>query len=204
MEDVIDPFNEHCAVIEETVQSKRYTIFLDLVIDSPALYRKALYALQTATEADDVFININNCGGMLDTAIPIINAIKNCEGTVYGVLQRNAYSAASMILLACPNVVVEPYADMMCHGASFGTEGTVKNVIDYATHIKKTTERVTRDVYQHFLSESEIQRVLNNEEIWLDDEQIVERLRHRNKMLEQEGMGDVGCDGGDEYAMSPI
>ena len=51
-----------------------------------------------------------------------------------------------------------------------------------------------RDVYQHFLSESELDEVVRNREIWLTDEEIGERL---DRMYEARREQEMECSCGE-------
>ena len=169
---------EQCEVIQSsfTETFNMYDIVLDENIREPAYYRQAFHVLRTAKEGDRINMILNNSGGRIDSAICFRNLIQETQAEVLAVLEGETHSATSMIALSCHGVHVKPYASMMIHHASFGSGGTVQNVMDHVNFTSKQTERLIRDVYQHFLSESELDEVVRNREIWLTDEEIGERL----------------------------
>lgn len=164
-------------ITEQKAVSTAYRIWLDEQIKEPQYYRRALEVLETAGEDDYVFIHVDTTGGHVGTAVKLINAIRNSSATVMGVLEHRAYSAGSMILLACPRIMVKPYATLMAHSVSVGAGGDLQKLMDYGNFLKKETDRLIEDVYTGFLSPSEIEAVkLGSSEIWLTDSEILDRL----------------------------
>lgn len=197
-ENIFPLLKEQCEVIQSsfTETYNMYDIILDENIREPAYYRQAFHVLRTAKEGDRINMILNNSGGRIDSAICFRNLIQETQAEVLAVLEGETHSAASMIALSCHGVHVKPYASMMIHHASFGSGGTVQNVMDHVNFTSKQTERLIRDVYQYFLSEAELDEVVRNREIWLTDEEIGERLdRMYDARREQEMECSCGkCD----------
>ena len=195
-ENIFPILKEQCEVIQSsfTETYNMYDIVLDENIREPAYYRQAFHVLRTAKEGDRINMILNNSGGRIDSAICFRNLIQETQAEVLAVLEGETHSAASMIALSCHGVHVKPYASMMIHHASFGSGGTVQNVMDHVNFTSKQTERLIRDVYQHFLSESELDEVVRNREIWLTDEEIGERL---DRMYEARREQEVECSCGE-------
>ena len=186
-----------------------YDIVLDENIREPAYYRQAFHVLRTAKEGDRINMILNNSGGRIDSAICFRNLIQETQAEVLAVLEGETHSAASMIALSCHGVHVKPYASMMIHHASFGSGGTVQNVMDHVNFTSKQTERLIRDVYQHFLSEAELDEVVRNREIWLTDEEIGERLdRMYEARREEEALecscGECGLDNEEPFDLMSV
>lgn len=188
--------NEQCEVSQTSFTNFVYDIYLDEGIREPSYYRQALHVIRTASQGDRINLMINNGGGRLDSAISFVNALRDCEAEVVAVLEGETHSASSMIALSCHGVHVKPYASMMIHNASLGSGGTIQNVMDHINFTSKQTERLIRDVYKYFLTESEIEEVIRNREVWLDEDQIGERLENMFQMRaeEQQSCGEVGCE----------
>jgi len=93
------------------------------------------------------------------------------------VLENRAYSAGSMILLACPRIMVKPYASFMAHSVSAGVGGELQKMVDYSKFLQKESDRLIDDLYTGFLTTDEIQDVkFGKREVWLTDEEILARL----------------------------
>lgn len=175
-ENIFPMINDQCPVGHSTQVINSFDIVLDENIREPAYYRDAFQVLRQAQAGDRVNFFINNSGGRLDTAVCFVNLMKETQAEVYAYLEGETHSAASIIALNAHMIQVKPYASMMIHHASFGSGGTVQNVMDHVNFTSKQTERLIRDTYKFFLSETELDEVIRNREIWLTDEEIGERL----------------------------
>lgn len=189
--DVLGLGNRQALVTKQTINSTAYRIWLDEEIKEPPYYRDALEALETATEGDFIYIHIDSIGGSVGTAVKMINAIRQSDAQIMGVLENRAYSAGSLILLACPAILVKPYSTLMAHSVSAGTGGEMAKMWDYATFLKTETDRLIDDIYSGFLTKDEINSVkLGHKEIWLKDFEVSERLdtlaEFRRSLKEQE------------------
>lgn len=171
------PQNE-CPV---TYKDGTYHILLDEDIKSPSYYRNAYQTLRQAEEDETVEIIISSAGGVLTSAIIFKNLIEECRAEVVGVLEGEAFSAGSLILLSCPTIHIKPYSTLMCHSAAFGSSGIVQQVRDHVDFIGHQCENIMQDVYRDFLSDQEFSDLKRGVEIWLDYDQINERLE---KMFE--------------------
>ena len=176
-EDVMFPMlQDQCPVMHSTLSTNVFDIILDDNIREPAYYRDAFQVFRQAQRGDRINLILNNSGGRLDSAVCFVNLMNETDAEVVAILEGETHSAASIIALNAHGVEVKPYASMMIHHASFGSGGTVQNVMDHVNFTSKQTERLIRQTYQFFLSESELDEVIRNREIWLTDEEIGERL----------------------------
>lgn len=163
-----------------------FTIYLDEVFENNEYYREVLNVLETATENDEIILQINSDGGSLVAGLPIINAMKETKALTTTRLLCEANSLASMILLMGDNIHVAPYSSMLVHSVSFGVGGKGVDVKAQVDHTMKRCEEIFRDVYEFFLSEEEMEKVLNGKEEFYDFEQITTRLASRRDKLLQE------------------
>ncbi|MNK14315.1 Clp protease [compost metagenome] len=183
--------NRQVVVTEQSINSTAYRIYLDEEIREAHYYRKALEVLDTASESDFIYIHIDTIGGSVGTAVKLINAIRQSSAQILGVLENRAYSAGSLILLACPSILVKPYSTLMAHTVSAGTGGEMAKMWDYAQFLKTETDRLIDDTYSGFLTPDEINSVkLGHKEIWLRDYEVSERLdslaEYRRSLKEQD------------------
>lgn len=183
--------NRQALVTKQTMNNTAYRIWLDEEIKEPPYYRDALEALETASENDFIYIHIDSVGGSVGTAVKMINAIRQSEAQIMGVLENRAYSAGSLILLACPAILVKPYSTLMAHTVSAGTGGEMAKMWDYATFLKTETDRLIEDIYSGFLTKDEINSVkMGHKEIWLRDVEVIQRLdglaEYRKNLKEQD------------------
>ena len=142
--------------------------------------------LKDAQECDTIINIINSGGGELYLTTEILSAIANCKAEVVSELVGEACSAASMIFLAGDCFVVHPFTRMMIHTASTGIIGSSTDIKAEATHLDKEVERLIPYIYKDFLHEDEIRSVLDGKPIYLNDEEIIERLQFRQEIREEE------------------
>jgi len=104
----------------ETDDAGSYEMWLYDVIDSDDWYgvtaSEVVMALSMAG-GSDVLVHVNSPGGMATEGLAIYNTFKNYEGKVTMRIEGMAASAASIVVLAGNEVVIEPAAMMMIHDA---------------------------------------------------------------------------------------
>jgi len=162
-----------------------YTYHLDDEVTDSSDYRELLQMLYNASEDDVVRIVVSNYGGSLSTCVAIVNGIRSCRATTIGVLTSVAYSAAGAIWLACEAQEVHNHVGFMSHDGQGGTFGSMFQQKQQIEHSMAILRSLYQDVYEHFLTEEEIEVVLKNGDLWLVEGDIVNRLKNRTKILEE-------------------
>lgn len=168
--------------------SFNHVLQFDSDIEEPEYYAEFSDTLISASENDTVSIYFNTDGGSSQTMVQLINLLRNCKAQIDGYLVGSASSAGSFLLLHCDNIFIGDYTEMLIHTVSFGTRGDFPSVNAHVNHIGKQAERLLRETYKYFLTDEELNDVLvNNRQIWLDDEEINRRLeiRQQGYMSEQ-------------------
>ena len=89
-----------------SITHNKFEFNLDEEIKKPSYYRNLIEVLNNATEQDLVVLNINSGGGNLDSAISIIDALRNTRANTLARISGSAYSAAGIIALSCQNLEV--------------------------------------------------------------------------------------------------
>ena len=162
-----------------TVNFNTYHFHIDEEIKEPRYYRTLIDTLYTATPNDTVVLSINSDGGSLDSAVAIIEALRGSPAQTVSVIVGRCCSAASLIALSCQFTEVSEFAVGMAHSCRYGAGGSSGDIKGQAEFEHRMVEKIYRSVYQDFLSESEIQSVVNNGTIWMDNEDIINRLEQR-------------------------
>jgi len=180
--------------------SMKYEFYLDQEIVEPSYYRSLINVLNGASENDLVIININSGGGMLDSPISIMEALKATKANTVAFIAGSCYSGATLIALTCDDVVVGEFATFMCHNSSYGLGGYTTDIKDRANFEHKMTAKIYRSVYKGFLTDEEIDDVLDNKTIWMDSDEVVERLAVLNELR----LKDLEVDSLDPEREEPI
>ena len=178
--------NEQLEFTCSEMVSTKYEFHLDQDILEPSYYRPLITVLNNASENDLVVLNINSGGGMLDSAISVIEALKNTRAQTLACLVGSCYSAATLIALCCDNIDVGEFATLMCHNSSYGLGGYTTDIKDRANFEHKMISKIMHSVYKHFLSVEEVEAVLSNKTIWMDADEIVERFAKMQEKLQDE------------------
>lgn len=178
------------------VLSKSYTstvldLYLDSEIGSPDKYREIYHALSNAGHQDYIVLHVNSVGGRMDAGLQIINHIRNCKAKVVGVLHVECASMASAILLACDEWEINDFSTMMIHSCSYGAIGKQSDVHNRVQFTTKFNEKFIRKNYTGFLSEEEIQKVLEGADLYFDSDEITKRLETFSELRDKEDTEEV-------------
>jgi ATP-dependent protease ClpP protease subunit len=170
-------------VNSQTVSFQHHDVFLDSEIGEPENYRELISLLFNANEGDSVSIFINSPGGHLDSAIAIVEGIKNTSAQVTGFVIGACHSAASIISMYCHQVMVMDNAYSLVHTASFGSSGNTNNVKSHTEFTVDMVEKLLNDAYEGFLTKEELAKVKTGVELWFTSEQIREKMENRGKVI---------------------
>lgn len=165
----------------------QFTVTIDEAFTEPSYYRGVVSMLMGASEEDTVIFLINSPGGRLSGLLTLLEGINMTDATTLAVIVGECSSAASMFALHCDRVFVSENATMLCHNVSYGTNGKGSDVLAHVNHVAKTSEKLLRSTYKHFLDEQEILQLLSGQEIYMDSEEIKQRLQKKAEALEAEG-----------------
>jgi ATP-dependent protease ClpP protease subunit len=142
--------------------------------------------IRNASAVDTIRIYINSPGGDLYTTLQFLRVMSDTEATVVTSVEGACMSAATMIFLHGHMQEVTPHSLFMFHNYSAGTFGKGGEMYDQLQFERKWSENFMTEVYADFLTEEEIQSMLNNKDIWMDSEEVVKRLTELQKKRETE------------------
>lgn len=155
------------------------TIPIDEEVKQASYYRQVVQAINNLAAEDEINLEINSYGGNINGLVALLSALKRTEALSTAFINGEAHSAASFLALSCDNIVVSPHATMLVHFASAGSAGKVADMRKHVQHVHDTTEQLFRDTYQGFLSEEEIERCVEGNELWLNADEIIARLEQK-------------------------
>ena len=142
--------------------------------------------IRNAGKNDVVNIHINSYGGDLFTAIQMIRVLGECEGTVICSVEGACMSAATMVFLCADGFEVSGHSMFMFHNYSGGTIGKGGEMYDNIVHERKWSEKLLREVYADFLTEEEVESILNNKDIWMDGDEVIARLEAKKEKVNED------------------
>ena len=160
-----------------------YEFYLCGDIESSDEYISWFDNIRHAGQNDVVKIYINSCGGDLFTAIQFMRVLSETEATVIISVEGACMSAATMIFLCGDTFEISEHCMFMFHNYSGGTFGKGGEMLDQLQHERVWSEKLMREVYSEFLTEEEIQAILNNKDIWMDGMEVAKRLEQKKATL---------------------
>ena len=170
-------FPEQQKLLRKEIVNTLYEYFLYGEIGESSEYIELADALRSANETDEFIIRIDSGGGLLSGANVIINAINQCQAHVHCVIESMVGSAATFVMLACHSYSLGEEAECFVHTASSGYVGKEHEQHAYMQHSRNKIHRMMKDRYLGFLSKTELQAVLNGQDMWFDRDELGERLQ---------------------------
>jgi ATP-dependent protease ClpP protease subunit len=167
-------------------QIANYTVPIDGPFREPSFYRGVINMLMNASEQDTVAFMINSDGGQLSSLLSLLEGINMTKANTVALVVGSASSAASMFALHCNEVYVGDNATFLCHNISYGTGGKGSDVLAHVQHTTSSASKLLRKTYKNFLSEIEITDMINGKEIYMESDEIVERLQQREELFQAE------------------
>jgi ATP-dependent protease ClpP protease subunit len=129
-----------------------------------------------AGERDVINIDIVTPGGSVDTAHMLCRAIARTAGHTIAYIGPTCASAGTAIALACEEWEIDDMSSFMIHTGSYGTYGMAPHVKSCVDHHDKMIQRFVRLTYTGFLTEAEIERVIDGREVYFEGEELAQRL----------------------------
>lgn len=154
----------------------RYEYYLTGAIGDPEDYLDLCNILRSASPQDEVVIRFNTPGGQVRTGNMIINAINECQGNVIGFIESDCGSMGTYIFLACHTWGVSESAEFFAHTCSSGSYGKEHETYEQAMFLRKQQHKLMRKRYANFLTEQEIEDVIGGKDVYLDADEIMDRL----------------------------
>ena len=157
--------------------------YISGAIEDEEDYTDLIDALYTGKSNETIIIHLNSPGGRLDVTMQILNALKVSDADVITVADGEVASAASLILFASQQIAVQPYSYIMIHDGSGGNFGKLNENLKQASFIAELTKKLYRDIYIPFLTEEEVDKVLDGKDMWLSSEEVNERVKKTAETL---------------------
>ena len=161
-----------------------HEFYITGTIESADEYSEWFHTIRNANATDVVKLHINSPGGDLWTAIQFVHVLAETEATIQIVVEGACMSAATLLFLMGHEFEVSPHAMFMIHNYSGGSLGKGGEMYDNIVHERKWSENLLHDAYDGFLTQDEIKSVLDNKDLWMDTQEILERLEKRQAYLE--------------------
>ena len=168
------PWDKYVPIITD----KNTTVaYLTDSIAEPAEYNELCFKLKSASPAEVFTLIINTPGGYIDAATMIVDAIKESKAKVIAHISGTVASAGTIITLACDEVEVADHTAFMIHNYSGGVVGKGHEMKAHQEFVDANLNRSFRIFYKGFLSEDEMDDVIDGKDLWMGKEEVVSRLK---------------------------
>lgn len=162
-----------------------YEFYISGEIESPECYIDIYDIIRHSNPNDIIKIYLNSFGGDLFSAIQFLRVLSESEAEIIVSVEGAAMSAATLLLLAADSVEITPHSSIMLHDYSSGAYGKGGDLHRQIVHERRWSEKLFRDVYEDFLSDTEITSMLDGKEIWLTSEDTICRLQKRAELRKE-------------------
>jgi len=142
--------------------------------------------IRNARPNDLITIHINSPGGNLYTTLQFLRVMKESRASITCSIEGACMSAATMIFLAGDSFMVSDHSAFMIHDYSsvaYGKGSEQKQQVNFENVWAK---EIGKSVYEHFLTDEEIDKVFTGIDIWMGSEEVVERLKTKVDELKKE------------------
>ncbi len=152
-------------------------------IEEAEKYVEWFEIMRNAGPHDAIRIHINSYGGDLFTAIQFLRVMTESQATFIASVEGACMSAATIIFLCSDMFEISEHSMFMFHNYSGGTFGKGGEMLDQLKHERVWSEKLMRSIYNEFLTPKEIESMLDNKDIWMDGDEVMNRLNKRNKKV---------------------
>ena len=158
----------------------RYTAYLTETIGDPSPYNRLYHKLLSADEHNEFTLVISSPGGTLDSAFMIADAIKCSPAKVTCKLIGTVASAATIIALVCDEMETTFNLAFMIHNySSVGISGKGHEIKAQQRFTDRELNKSFKKYYAGFLSDEEIEDVIDGKDIWMNAEEVDERWKKK-------------------------
>lgn len=166
--------------------STKYTVMFDSDIEESSEHHEQFYVMEQAGKDDLVEVCISSLGGSVATISKFQDVVKNSEAHFHAKLHGYGYSAGGALFLLCDTQEVSDLATFMAHSVQTGYGGGSQAIEAHSKMTSKQNRVLCEMLYQDFLTPEEIDRICDGAEIWMEAEEIRERLAKREEVRNQQ------------------
>lgn len=162
-------------------RSGTYRIEIDKVIECVSQFSTAIQVLENAKEEDEIVIMLQCGGGSVNAGEAFIHAMRKCAAPIHIVATGGVHSMATCILLEADSLELSHGFNAVLHAGYDGAGGTVAEYRAKSKFDEQFRDRQFRETYEGFLSEDEMNDMLDGKDIWLDADGWLERALARSE-----------------------
>lgn len=163
--------------VRQVAAAELKEFYLSGYVEDPQEYVEWFKEIRCATPDDEIRIYINSPGGDLGTALQFMRVMSECQAHITCSVEGECCSAATIIFLQADAFEITPHSLFMLHNYSGGIAGKGGEMFDQAVFERDWSRKLLADVYRDFLTEAEVEKLLDNKDMWLHAEEVAERCQ---------------------------
>lgn len=144
-------------------------------------YMATFEFIRNAGENDLIVLHINSEGGHLYTAIQFMRVLAETKATVIASVEGACMSAATVIFLCSSSYEISNHSMFMFHNYSGAAIGKGNEMHEQLAFERLWSKNFFTEVYKNFLTEKEIEDLLNGKDFWMTGQEVAERLKTRQE-----------------------
>lgn len=161
-------------------KSGTYRIEIDNVIESVSQFSTAVQVLEAAKEDDEVVIILQTDGGNVNATDAFIHALRKCAAPIHIQASGGTHSAGTHILLEGDSIELSAGFNALLHCGSDGAIGGVNEYRIKSAFDEKFRTRQFKETYEGFLSDKEMDAMLDGKDIWMEADEWMTRAEQRS------------------------
>ena len=175
--------NEWDNILPVISEENKHTAYITHFFEEPSVYNKLCHKLTSANEYEEFLIVINSPGGVLDSAFMVADAIRQSKAKVTCKLVGTVASAATIVALSCDELTAAKNLAFMIHNYSTGMQGKGHELKAYQKFTDQELNKTFREYYLGFLTEDEMEDVINGRDIWLNTDEVQKRWKNKKNKV---------------------
>ena len=161
------------------------SIYLTESIEAPSVYNELCHKLRDLGPRDEAHLYINNGGGVIDSIVMVVDAMRHSEAEMHVHISGSVASAATFPVMYADVLHVAPFTHFMIHNYSGGFGGKGKEAKDQMDFVNEEIGKTFKEIYKGFLTDEEIEKVIDDKDKWMGTEEVLARWEQRKAYLDE-------------------
>ncbi len=154
-----------------------YDIYMCGEILGPEHYIEDFDLIRNAQEDDLITLHLNTPGGRIDTALQFMRVMTESQATIVSSIEGACMSAGTILFLKADEFIISPHSMIQCHNYSGGMMGKGHEMHAQIMFEQPWSIKLMTDVYDQFLTQDEINNLIQGKDFWLNAEETEIRCR---------------------------
>lgn len=139
-------------------------------------HQDRLQAIRQAGPDDTIRVVINTPGGAVNIAMAYVSAFRETQAHIVVHAEGMVCSAGTILWLSGPERTVSPHTEFMFHNYQGYAYGDGANMHSQIVFWERHFKRLVQEFYGGVLTEAEITTILSGGQIWMDENEILNRV----------------------------